>query len=342
MEIIRNHRFIFIACQLINFLFLFLCIMKGIVCRIESKDYYVLTDDNKEIRCVLRGKLKLEAEWKKEKLLYTDLIVVGDIVEFEMNDDGTGVIEKIPERKNYLSRKAPVIKGVSEKGRRFEQIIAANIDYTFCVVSVDKPKFNNRTLDRMLVTAESCETIPVIVINKYDLLKKKKRDFWYELYTTLGYKVIRTSTITSQGIEEIKSLIQNKTSVFIGHSGVGKSSILNLLDPRINQKVGDVSEIWNKGRHTTVTVRLFKLNENTFVIDTPGVKEIEPYGLTREDITHFYKEISIVSRKCKFNTCTHTHEPDCAVKKAVEDEIIPYERYDSYLRLVETLEEDKY
>ncbi len=315
--------------------------MKGIVSRIESKDYYVLYED-KEIRCFLRGKLKLEAEWKKEKLLYTDLIVVGDYVEFELNDDGTGVIEKIPERRNYLSRKAPYIKGVSEKGKRFEQIIAANIDYTFCVVSVDKPKFNNRVLDRMLVTAESCETIPIIVINKYDLLKKKKRDYWYELYTTLGYKVIRTSVVTGQGIDDIKNTIQGKTSVFIGHSGVGKSSILNQLDPRINQKVGEISEAWNKGRHTTVTAQLFKLNETTFVIDTPGVREIEPYGLTREDITHYFREIAIVARNCKFNTCTHTHEPDCAVKKAVEDEIIPYERYESYLRLVETLDEEKF
>lgn len=316
--------------------------MNGIVSRIESKDYYVLTNDNKEIRCVLRGKLKLETEWKKEKLLYTDLIVVGDLVEFVLNDDGTGVIEKIPERKNYISRKAPFIKGVSEKGLRFEQIIAANIDYTFCVVSVDKPKFNNRVLDRMIVTAESCQTAPIIIINKYDLLKRKKKDYWYDLYTTLGYTVIRSSAITYEGIEEIKNLIQGKTSVFIGHSGVGKSSILNLLDPRINQKVGEISESWNKGRHTTVTSRLFKLNENTFVIDTPGVKEIEPYGLTREDITHYFREIAIVSRNCKFNTCTHTHEPNCAVKKAVDNEIIPYERYESYLRLVETLDEEKF
>ncbi len=319
--------------------------MKGIVTKVESKDYYVLYHDgqgDKEIRCYLRGKLKLEAEWKKEKLLYTDLVVVGDYVEFDLNEDGTGVIEKIPERKNYLSRKAPFIKGVSEKGKRFEQIIAANIDYTFCVVSIDKPKFNNRALDRMLVTAESCETTPVIVINKYDLLKKKKRDFWYELYITLGYKVVRSSTLTGQGIDEIKELIKGKTSVFIGHSGVGKSSILNQLDSRINQKIGEVSEAWNKGRHTTVTAQLFKLDENTFVIDTPGVREIEPFGLTREDITHYFKEISIISRDCKFNTCTHTHEPECAVKEAVEDEIIPYERYESYLRLIETLDEEKF
>lgn len=315
--------------------------MKGIVSRIESKDYYVLFE-NKEIRCVLRGKLKIEAEWKKDKLLYTDLIVVGDIVDFQLLSDGTGIIEEIPERKNYLSRKAPFIKGVSEKGRRFEQIIAANVDYTFCVTSVAKPPFNNRVLDRMIVTAESCETIPIIIMNKIDLNKKKKKDFWYDLYTTLGYKVIRTSVITDEGIDEIKKIIKGKTSVFIGHSGVGKSSIMNKLDSRINQKIGEISEAWNKGKHVTVTAQLFQIDDNTYVIDTPGVREIEPFGISREDISHYFKEIAFFARDCRFNTCTHTHEPDCKVKEALEKGIIPEERYISYLRLVETLEEDKY
>lgn len=315
--------------------------MKGIVSRIESKDYYVLYE-NKEIRCVLRGKLKLEAEWKKDKLLYTDLIVVGDIVDFQLLSDGTGIIEEIPERKNYLSRKAPFIKGVSEKGRRFEQIIAANVDYTFCVTSVAKPPFNNRVLDRMIVTAESCETIPIIIMNKIDLNKKKKKNFWYDLYTTLGYKVIKTSTITGEGIDEIKKIIKGKTSVFIGHSGVGKSSIMNKLDSRINQKVVEISEAWNKGKHVTVTAQLFQIDDNTYVIDTPGVREIEPFGLSREDITHYFKEIAFFAKDCRFNTCTHTHEPDCKVKEALEEGIIPEERYISYLRLVETLEEDEY
>lgn len=315
--------------------------MKGIVSRIESKDYYVLFE-NKEIRCVLRGKLKIEAEWKKDKLLYTDLIVVGDIVDFQLLSDGTGIIEEIPERKNYLSRKAPFIKGVSEKGRRFEQIIAANVDYTFCVTSVAKPPFNNRVLDRMIVTAESCETIPIIIMNKIDLNKKKKKDFWYDLYTTLGYKVIRTSVITDEGIDEIKKIIKGKTSVFIGHSGVGKSSIMNKLDSRINQKIGEISEAWNKGKHVTVTAQLFQIDDNTYVIDTPGVREIEPFGISREDISHYFKEIAFFARDCRFNTCTHTHEPDCKVKEALEEGIIPEERYISYLRLVETLEEDKY
>lgn len=315
--------------------------MKGIVSRIESKDYYVFYN-NTEIRCLLRGKLKLEAEWKKNKLLYTDLIVVGDIVDFQLLSDGTGIIEEIPERKNYLSRKAPFIKGVSEKGRRFEQIIAANVDYTFCVTSVAKPPFNNRVLDRMLVTAESCETIPIIIMNKIDLNKKKKKDFWYDLYKTLGYKVIKTSTITGEGIDEIKKIIKGKTSVFIGHSGVGKSSIMNKLDSRINQKVAEISEAWNKGKHVTVTAQLFQIDDNTYVIDTPGVREIEPFGLSREDITHYYKEIAFFAKGCRFNTCTHTHEPDCKVKEALEEGIIPEERYISYLRLVETLEEDEY
>lgn len=315
--------------------------MEGRVSRIESKDYYVFCN-SKEYRCVLRGKLKLEAEWKKDKLLYTDLVVVGDYVEFELTDDNIGVIEKLPERKNYLSRKAPYIKGISEKGKRFEQIIAANIDYTFIVTSIDKPKFNNRALDRMLVTAESCETTPIIIINKIDLYKKKRELYWYQLYTTLRYKVIKTSTISGQGIDEIMELIRGKTSVFIGHSGVGKSSIMNQLDPRINQKVGEISEVWQKGRHVTVTSRMYELDNNTYVIDTPGLREIEPYGLTREDISHYFKEINIVSKNCKFNRCTHTHEPECKVKESVENNIIPAERYESYLRLIETLDENDY
>ncbi len=315
--------------------------MKGRVSRIESKDYYVLCD-GKEYRCVLRGKLKLEVEWKKDKLIYTDLVVVGDYVDFELMDDGTGVIEKLPERHNYLSRKAPYIKGISEKGKRFEQIIAANIDYTFIVNSIDKPKFNNRALDRMLVTAESCETTPIIIINKIDLYKKKKELYWYELYTALGYKVKKTSTITGEGIDEIKELIKGKTSVFIGHSGVGKSSIMNQLGSRINQKVGEISRAWQKGKHITVTARMFELDDDTFVIDTPGLREIEPFGLTREDISHYFKEIKIVAKDCKFNRCTHTHEPDCKVKEAVEKYIIPPERYESYLRLIETLNENEF
>ncbi|MBU2444658.1 MAG: ribosome small subunit-dependent GTPase A [Bacteroidetes bacterium] len=315
--------------------------MNGIVSRIESKDYYVFTED-KEIRCSLRGKFRLEAEWKKDKLLYTDLVVVGDHVKFSLNDDGTGVIEELPERKNYLSRKAPLLKGISEKGKRVEQIIAANVDYTVCVTSTKNPKFNNRVLDRMIVTAESCKTKPVIVINKIDLEKKKKKHLWHELYSTWGYNVFSCSAETRKGIEELKDFLKDKVSVFIGHSGVGKSSILNSFSDKIDQNVEEISEAWDKGVHTTVTSVLFKINDSTFVIDTPGIREIEPYGITKKDVTHYFKELANYSRNCRFSNCTHTHEPECKVKEAVEEGNIFEERYESYLRLIESLDEEEF
>lgn len=339
--------------------------MQGIVTRIESKDYYVLHND-KEIRCTLRGKLRLEAEWKKDKLLYTDLVVVGDYVEFSLNEDSTGVIEELPKRVNYISRKAPRIKGMSEKGKRFEQIIAANIDYTFCVTSIAQPPFNNRVLDRMLVTAESCGTKPIIIINKIDLQKKRKKiipphlsrlphwlefggqvnsdalGMWYELYSELGYEVIKCSAVSKEGVDKIKELVQGKVSVFIGHSGVGKSSIINLLGENISLPVGEISEAWDKGVHTTVTSVMLRLDDNSFVIDTPGLREIEPYGITAGDITHYFKEIAGFAVGCKFSTCTHTHEPNCKVKDAVEEGGISEKRYDSYLRLIESLDEEEF
>ncbi len=315
--------------------------MRGIVTRIESKDYYILCD-GKELRCTIRGKMRLEAEWKKDKLLYTDLVVVGDYVEFNMNQDGTGVIEELPERKNYLSRKAPRIKGISEKGKRFEQLIAANIDFTVCVTSIKNPNFNNRVLDRMIVAAESCETKPIIVINKIDLEKKKKKSFWYEVYSALGYNVFSCSAETGSGIKELHEFIKGKVSVFIGHSGVGKSSILNSLSESIDQNVEEVSEVWDKGVHTTVTSVLFKLDDSTIVIDTPGIREIEPFGISKEDVTHYFRDVAYFSRDCRFSTCTHTHEPDCKVKEAVAEGKIIEERYDSYIRLIESLDEEEF
>ncbi|MCX8010359.1 MAG: ribosome small subunit-dependent GTPase A, partial [Ignavibacteria bacterium] len=218
----------------------------GIVTRNESKDYYVLFNAE-EIRCSLRGKLKLEAEWKKDKFLYTDLVAVGDRVKFSFNEDGTGVIEELPERKNYLSRKAPKIKGISEKGRRFEQIIASNVDFTCCVTSILQPVFNNRALDRMIVTAESCQTEPIVIINKVDLDKRNKSQKWFELYKNLGYKTFLCSATKNIGTEELKEIMFGKTSVFIGHSGVGKSSLINSIDPEISQAVNEISEAWDKG-----------------------------------------------------------------------------------------------
>ncbi len=314
---------------------------KGIVVRSESKDYFVLTKNNYEIiRCSLRGKFKKEFNLKKDKLFKTDLAVVGDFVEFDLNKDGTGVIYKIDKRKNYLSRKAPKIKGASYRGERLEQTIAANIDNLFVVSSVIKPVFNNKVIDRFLVSGESSGISMGIILNKTDLDEKNILNKWKDLYEKIGYKVFLTSAKTNNGIENLKSEIQGNKNLFWGQSGVGKSSLLNNLYPGIKLVTGEISDYTDKGTHTTVTVNMINVEENTFVIDTPGLREIDPYGIRKEDLGHYFIEFAEFSQDCKFNTCTHFHEPGCAVIEAVEKGKISEERYDSYLRILETIEED--
>ncbi|MCX8106834.1 MAG: ribosome small subunit-dependent GTPase A [Ignavibacterium album] len=309
--------------------------------RVESKDYYVFElKSHAQIRCVLRGKFKKDFSLKKDKLFQTDIAVVGDRVKFDFNDDGTGFIYEILPRENYLSRKAPRIRGASYRGERLEQIIAANLDQVFIVTSISEPEFNSRTVDRFLVACESSKLNVNIIINKIDLDENDSHKEWYELYSSIGYNVLLTSTKTELGINNLKSILPNKKNLFWGQSGVGKSSILNKIYPHLNLKVGEISNYTSKGTHTTVTSSMFFVGDNTYLIDTPGVREIDPYGIKKEDLGHYFVEFSEFINECKFNTCTHKHEPGCAVVKAVKQGKISEERYDSYLRMLETVEED--
>lgn len=314
--------------------------IKGTVLRIESKDYYVLSEQDDIVRCNLRGKIKKELSLKKGKLYLLDPVAVGDIVEYDLNFDGTGTIEKIYERKNYLSRKAPKQKGSSFRGERLEQIIAANIDQLFIVASIDNPKFNNRLIDRILVAAESGGIDAKIIINKSDLGSEDELSKWSELYTNIGYEVFVTSVKHNSGFEDIVRKLKWKTSCFWGMSGVGKSSILNRIYPGLQLRIGEVSDYNNKGRHTTVTVQMIKVEDETFVIDTPGIREIEPYGIKKEDLGHYFIEFKNYLFDCKFSSCTHNHEPKCAVREAVEQGKISKERYISYLNMLATIDSD--
>lgn len=273
-------------------------------------------------------------------MLTLDIAAVGDIVEFNLNKDGTGVITEIHPRRNKISRKAPRIKGASIRGERLEQIIAANVDNLIIVSSWLNPKFNNRLIDRMIVVAESSSVEPIIVINKIDLDSNNERTQWVNLYQHIGYNVFETSTINKFGLDELKKFLKGKTNLFWGHSGVGKSSLLNQLYPGLNLKVSEISNYTLKGRHTTVTVLMKKVDDNTYVIDTPGIREIDPYGIKKEDLCHYFKDFKDFIYNCKFNTCTHHHEPDCAVVKACNEGKINEERYKSYLNILETIEED--
>jgi ribosome biogenesis GTPase len=305
------------------------------------KDYNVLSDENHQsVRCMLRGKFKKEYELKKDKLYFTDFAAVGDIVEFDLNKDGTGVIHNIRERKNHLSRKKPKVRGASYRGERLEQVIAANIDNVIIVASVHQPEFNNRVLDRLLVSSESSSLNSIIVINKIDLAEDESMNEWQKLYREIGYDTIITCALSGKNIEELKLLLAGKRNLFWGQSGVGKSSILNKLYPNLQLKIGDISSFSSKGIHTTVTASMIFVGDDTFIIDTPGMREIDPYGIQQIDLGHYFIEFEDYLNDCKFNTCTHLHEPGCAVINAVEDELISAERYDSYLRILNTIEDD--
>lgn len=323
------------------FLFFLECIINGIICKIESKDYYVLPENQEDlIRCSVKGKFKLDFQLKKDKLYKTDFAITGDFVEFELNNDNTGVIYKIFPRKNYISRKAPKIKGSSYRGERLEQVGVANIDQMFIISSFVNPLFNNKVIDRFLVMAESANCLPIIILNKIDLDTNNDIEPWVDLYTKIGYNVIPTSTKSGLNIDAIKQLLPGKKSFFWGHSGVGKSSILNSIFPKLKLTTNTISTSNSKGKHTTVTTFMVKVAENTYVIDSPGIREIDPYGIRKEDLGYYFIEFKEFINQCKFNTCTHQHEPGCAVINAVENELISDYRYDSYLRMLETVEED--
>lgn len=250
------------------------------------------------------------------------------------------MINSIEERRNYISRKAPRIKGASYRGERLEQVVAANIDKLFIITSVSEPDFNNKTLDRFIVSAESSNLDVVIVINKIDLAVDKSPQQWQKLYNDIGYTFLLTSVVSDINIDKIKFQLSGNKSLFWGQSGVGKSSILNKMFPDLNLKIGNVSQHTSKGTHTTVTSRMIPLYNSTFIIDTPGIREIDPYGIKKEDLSHYFIEFEEFADQCKFNTCTHHHEPCCEVLEAVEKRLVSPERYDSYLRILETIEDD--
>lgn len=310
------------------------------VFKIESKDYYLLDSDGKQIRCSLRGRFKKEFGFKADKLYKLDIAAVGDTVDYELNNDGSGVINSILPRKNYLSRKVPKLKGAGTRGERLEQIVAANIDFLIIITSRKLPEFNNRMLDRLIVTGESSHINVKIVINKSDLSNEKGIVDWIDLYSSIGYDLFQTSAKEKTGIDKLREALHGSVNLFWGQSGVGKSSLLNLLYPQLDLRTGEISQSTSKGKHTTVTSLLKKVDTDTFIIDTPGIREIDPYGIRKEDLGHFFIDFLPFINDCKFNTCTHHHEPGCAVIDAVSNGMIHPERYKSYLNILETIEDD--
>jgi ribosome biogenesis GTPase len=265
---------------------------------------------------------------------------VGDNVGFDLQKYGTGFIHSIEQRKNYISRKAPKIKGAGKRGERLEQMVAANFDNLVIVSSINRPQFNNRQIDRLLVAGESSHVNIKVVINKLDLDESGESDYWISLYRSIGYEVHTTSVKSGKGIEELRSSLSGNVNLFWGQSGVGKSSLLNSMFPHLDFRVGEVSDSTSKGKHTTVTSVLKKVGDSTYIIDTPGMREMDPYGIRREDVGHYFREFVPFLSDCRFNTCTHHHEPGCGIMDAFEEGYISEERYQSYLNIIDSVEDD--
>lgn len=293
--------------------------------------YRVRLDDGRVVECVPRGKLRLN------EIKTTNPITVGDWVSVELNPNGVGLITAIQERKNYIIRKATNLS-------REAHIIAANIDQALLVVTITQPETQLAFIDRYLVTAEAYRIPTVIVFNKIDLVDSAIQpvlDSYISIYVPIGYKCLKVSAKTGQNLDLLKQILQGRVSLLSGNSGVGKSTLINLIEPGLNLKTAEISNAHLKGRHTTTFSEIFELSFGGFIIDTPGIKSFGLVDIEKDELYHFFPEIFKLSDKCKYYNCTHIHEPGCAVIEAVDKSEIAPSRYLSYLSIYDD-ENEKY
>ena len=290
--------------------------------------WYKVSIDGDVVDCRIPGKFRLL------DIGDTNPIAVGDQVEVTIGDDGKGMIDEIHQRKNYIPRKAT-------RSGRDEQILVSNIDRAWVVQSIKMPAIKRGFIDRFLVACEAYEIPAGVIINKTDLLNESNQaelESITETYTDIGYPVLQTSIEEPESIDLLIEETKNKTSVLVGHSGVGKTSLINCLDPNIDLTVGDVSSYSEKGKHTTTYARLLELEYGGFIVDTPGIKEFGLVNIEPYELSLFFPEMREPRQYCKFNNCTHNHEPKCGVVAAFERGEIDPERYNSYLNILEGLE----
>jgi ribosome biogenesis GTPase len=284
---------------------------------------------------VLRGKIRLKGSSA------TNPVAVGDVVTFEAEDtevtqENPAVITSVKPRKNYIIRKSTNLS-------RQSHIIAANLDRAFIIATIDYPEIKLPFLDRILVTCEVYNVPVTIVLNKVDLYRESHAEMleaFHDIYEGAGYPVIEVSALTGEGVEELREACKGHVSLFSGVSGVGKSSLIKALDPSLDPRVGEISEAHVQGKHTTTFYEMYALSSGGFIVDTPGLRGFGLVDLKKEEIALYFPEMLKASEDCRFTPCTHTHEPGCAVKEAVENGEISYERYSSYLGMLD--EEGKY
>lgn len=303
---------------------------KGLLIRITGSDYCVY-DSDEEIRCSVRGRFRISRGDDEV------LPVVGDIVEYrrepQRDSSGpSGLITSVKPRRSLFVRS-------ETRGRRGFRILGANLDFVFLVHSVRDPVLNARLIDRMLTAAERDGIEPVIVVNKIDLVEDEDGlEDALAPYLGMEYTVIRASALTGEGIEELAGMMAGHCTMLAGPSGAGKTSLLSKIEPGIEARISDVSLSTGKGRHTTTHFELHRLSSGGWLGDSPGIREFGVWGVEKETLGEYFRDFEPYLGGCRFNTCTHSHEPECAVKKAVEDGAIREARYDSYLRILESLE----
>lgn len=306
--------------------------MHGLVVKNTGSWYTVKTDSGQLIDCKLKGNFRLKG------IRSTSPVAVGDFVQIVTNAEGTAMITAIDDRKNYIIRKSPNLSKQS-------QIIAANLDQAFLLVTIKYPETSTIFIDRFLAGAEAYRIPVVLVFNKTDLLNEEEHHYqqmMMNLYETIGYHCVEISAEKGQGMEVIDALLAQKVTLLSGNSGVGKSTLINVLIPHAEQRTAEISDAHGTGIHTTTFSEMIALPHGGYVIDTPGIKGFGTFDIEPEELTSYFKEIFAFSKDCKFNNCTHTHEPGCAVRTAVENHYISESRYQSYLSMLDDKDENKY
>lgn len=306
--------------------------MHGLIIKNTGSWYTVKTDDGRIVECKVKGNFRLKG------IRSTSPVAVGDYVDIIMNAEGTALISAIDDRKNYIIRKASNLSKQS-------QIIAANLDQALLIITIKQPETSTTFIDRFLAGAEAYRVPVVLVFNKTDLLNDDERHYQQQmvtLYETIGYPCIEISAETGMGIDQLQTLLKQKVTLVSGNSGVGKSSLINAIIPHADQRTAEISNAHGTGMHTTTFSEMIELAESGYLIDTPGIKGFGTFDIEREELTSYFKEIFEFSKDCKFNNCTHTHEPGCAVLQAVENHYISVSRYQSYLNMLEDKDDSKY
>jgi len=301
--------------------------MQGIVIKSTGSWFRVLSED-KTYECRIKGKFRLKG------IKTTNPVAVGDQVLFDLEDDDeTGVITKIFDRKNYIIRKSVNLS-------KQTQILAANIDQVFLLITIDNPPTHTGFIDRFLVSAEAYHIPAVLVFNKMDEVSKDeylryKQEIIKDIYENIGYECIELSAKEQYNIDIIKKKMHNKVSTFAGHSGVGKSTLVNAIEPTLNLKTKEVSTSHSQGQHTTTFAAMYPLSFGGFIIDTPGIKGFGLVDMEKSELSNYFPEFFKLKENCKFNNCLHVNEPHCAIKEAVEQEIVDISRYENYVQMLE-------